>query len=99
MKMTKAYRTALAQLADAIAQQDPADVDLGANGLGCDLDEVLEARRPDFVAALERAQDRAWEERDRQRKQRAIERRRATLAKRRQRPAPATDPEARHGRA
>jgi hypothetical protein len=64
MKQTKAYRAALAQLADAIAQQDPAEVMMLE--VGMDLSDVLERRHPDFEAAMNRAS----EERAQHRKQR-----------------------------
>jgi hypothetical protein len=80
MKQTKAYRTALAQLADALAQQNPAKVFFamrGGNVVG-DLFDVLRRRH----RAFDKAMDRAWEEHQQRNKQRATEKRRATLAQR-----------------
>ena len=78
IKQTKAYRAALIVLADAIAKQDPAEVTLLGQDIANDLDEVLEQRHPDYVAAM----DAAYEEALQRRKRAGIEKRRATMRKR-----------------
>jgi hypothetical protein len=55
IKQTKAYRAALILLADAIAKQDPAEVQL--YDVRFDLDDVMERRHPDFMAAMSTASD------------------------------------------
>ena len=55
IKQTKAYRAALAKLADAIAQQNPVAVlySLRAGEVTSALTDVVARRHPDFAAAMD----------------------------------------------
>jgi hypothetical protein len=76
IKQTRAYRAALLQLADAIATQNPAQVDL--SDVRWDIDDLMTQRHPDFMAAMNTAFDEAIQ----RRKQDTVAKRRAMLRKR-----------------
>jgi hypothetical protein len=82
MKKTKDdYHAALMQLVDVIVQVDPADADACLIDVSNDLDAVLDEHHPDFVEAMERVREEHGRLLEQKRKQRSLEKLRATLAK------------------
>lgn len=80
IKQTKAYRSALAALADAIAAQDPSDVLLFGPDVDADLHDLLEHRHPKFYAAMDAAYDEAVRRRKKQERQAARVKHKAVTA-------------------